>query len=171
MHKCRLLPMRWVQMFPVSVWIRNIDLKHSQNELSCGRCPLIRKSLSRSHFGRWWWCISSQACLAISSALCRALPAISSALCKARPAISSALWNARPAIASALSRARPAISSALWRARAGKVNSSDGLCSRRWTLRNASWLLSVSYNIYIQQFMYHGYMLVFVPFLGYTLTN
>ena len=40
------LPNKCVQIFPVSVWILNIDLKHAQTEFSGGRCPLSKKSLS-----------------------------------------------------------------------------------------------------------------------------
>jgi hypothetical protein len=40
------------QMFPVSVCSRKIDLKQAVNDSSGGRCPLCKKSLSCSHFGK-----------------------------------------------------------------------------------------------------------------------
>ena len=39
-------------MFPVSVWILMIDLKHSIVGRG-GRCPKCKKSLSCNHWGKW----------------------------------------------------------------------------------------------------------------------
>jgi len=109
-------PSRWVQMLPVSVWTRKIDLKHAQNEFNCGRCPLVRNSLSLSHFGKWWWWTSVQACSAISSHFSHAWRTTSSARSHAWRATSPHLSHVWCAISSARSRACLATSSALSRA-------------------------------------------------------
>lgn len=46
-------PSKWVHMLPVSVWIRNTDLKQARNEGNGGRWFECRKLLSCSHLGKW----------------------------------------------------------------------------------------------------------------------
>lgn len=53
-------PKRWVQIFPVSVWIRKIDLKQAMKEFVGVRWPRNRKSLSFSQSGNVWWCTTFQ---------------------------------------------------------------------------------------------------------------
>lgn len=52
----RSLPIRCVQMLPVSEWILNIDLKHSKTEFSWGLWCLCKNSLSLRYDGKasWW---------------------------------------------------------------------------------------------------------------------
>ena len=49
---CLNVPIRWVHILHVSVWILNVDLKHSKIDSSCGRCPLRRYSLSLRNTGK-----------------------------------------------------------------------------------------------------------------------
>lgn len=46
-------PSKCVQILPVSVCTRNIDLKQALNEGSGGRWPRCRKSLSCNHLGKF----------------------------------------------------------------------------------------------------------------------
>ena len=73
-------PNKCVHIFPVSVWMRKMELKQARNELSGGRCPRIRYSLSLSHLGRELWCTTvqpaSHTLRANSSAWSRALRGI-----------------------------------------------------------------------------------------------
>lgn len=55
-----MLPIRCVQILPVSVWIRNMDLKQALTDGSGGLWPFRRKSLSRSQCGRAWCGIAFQ---------------------------------------------------------------------------------------------------------------
>jgi len=90
-------PNKCVHMLPVSVWTLKTDLKHFQKEFIGGLCPLTRKSLSLSHFGRWlWWTTSHPAAhirFASSSALARIAKRLGSAFRPVSSPVEGPSWS------------------------------------------------------------------------------